>query len=147
MQKEDCVEAGPQNMFVNLLCHQDNSFTNIFWGPAPTLSSCLTLYHPKVIAGSAAKSMNRAELKNCCSQAHMVSLEAETGSARPGRSTQTWKLTGTNLSTKLEAVSAKWWTLAVSARSMTLGAWPNVDSQALHTTCNNQERMHTSILQ
>ena len=62
-----------------------------------------------------------------------------------GRSRQTWKLTGTNLSTKLEAVSAKWWTLAVSARSMTLGAWPSVDSQALHTTCDIQERLHTKF--
>ncbi len=62
-----------------------------------------------------------------------------------GRSRQTWKLTGTNLSTKLEAVSAKWWTLAVSARSMTLGAWPNVDSHALQTTCDNQGRTHTKF--
>ena len=28
-----------------------NRFTNIFWGPAPTLSSFFTLHSPKVIAG------------------------------------------------------------------------------------------------
>ena len=38
-----------------------------------------------------------------------------------------------------------WWTLAVSARSMTLGAWPSVDSHALHTTCDNQGRPHTKF--
>ncbi len=27
-----------------------NRFTNIFWGPAPTLSSFITLHDPKVIA-------------------------------------------------------------------------------------------------
>jgi len=74
----------------------------------------------------------------------MVLLEAKAGSAMHGRSRQTWKLTGTNLSTRLEAVSAKWWTLAVSARSMTLGACPKVDSHALHTTCDNQQKLHTT---
>jgi hypothetical protein len=27
-----------------------NRFTNVFWGPAPTLSSFITLHDPKVIA-------------------------------------------------------------------------------------------------
>jgi len=31
-------------------CAIRNKFTNIFWGPAPTLSSVFTLHDPKVIA-------------------------------------------------------------------------------------------------
>ncbi len=31
-------------------CAIRNKFTNIFWGPAPTLSSFFTLHDPKVIA-------------------------------------------------------------------------------------------------
>ena len=37
-------------LIVRHIVPSGTSFTNIFWGPAPTLSSFLTLHDPKVIA-------------------------------------------------------------------------------------------------
>ena len=59
---------------------------------------------------------------------------------------QTWKLTGTNWSTRLEAVSVKACRLVDSASSTTLGAWPRVDNHALHTTCSTCMQLKYALL-
>ncbi len=48
--EEDVPKLCVNNSVQQKKCAIRNRFTNIFWGPAPTLSSFFTLHDPKVIA-------------------------------------------------------------------------------------------------